>query len=91
MGASFGEIFEGNCTALGLPCVTLFQSDLAALMDSVELDPGQELVVDLEARSVTSRAGSMKASMPEARRPDARGASFWDLMARRRRDRSSRG
>ena len=43
IGASFAEIFAGNCTALGLPCLTLEPAELAALMDSVELDPGQEL------------------------------------------------
>jgi len=63
IGGSFAEIFSGNCTALGLPCVTLEPADLAALMDSVELDPGQDLVIDLEARTVTSRAGTMAAGI----------------------------
>jgi 3-isopropylmalate/(R)-2-methylmalate dehydratase small subunit len=68
VGASFAEIFHGNCTALGLPCVTLGERDLAALMDSVELDPSQRVVVDLAARSVTSRAGVMPASIREGTR-----------------------
>ncbi len=63
IGASFAEIFAGNCTALGLPCVTLEPADLATLMDTVELDPGQDLVIDLEARTVTSRAGTMAAGI----------------------------
>ncbi len=41
IGKSFAEIFAGNCTALGLPHVTLDADDLAALMDSVTLDPEQ--------------------------------------------------
>jgi 3-isopropylmalate/(R)-2-methylmalate dehydratase small subunit len=61
IGASFAEIFHGNCTALGLPCVTLSERDLATLMDGVELDPTQRVVVDLAACSVTSRAGVMPA------------------------------
>ena len=65
VGASFAEIFRGNCTALGLPCVTLAEDDLARLMESVELDPGQEVVVDVAARTVTSRAGTMAASLPD--------------------------
>jgi len=65
VGGSFAEIFAGNCTSLGLPCVTLADADLAKLMDSVELDPQQPLRVDLRARTVTSRAGSMSAGMPE--------------------------
>jgi 3-isopropylmalate/(R)-2-methylmalate dehydratase small subunit len=68
IGASFGEIFAGNCTALGLPCVTLEAAELAALMDSIELDPGQDLVIDLEARTVTSRAGTMSAGIRDGTR-----------------------
>ncbi len=65
IGASFAEIFAGNCTSLGLPCVTLSESDLTNLMDSVELDPTQEIAIDLRARTVTSRAGKMEAIVPE--------------------------
>jgi 3-isopropylmalate/(R)-2-methylmalate dehydratase small subunit len=68
IGASFAEIFAGNCTALGVPCVTLEPADLAALMDTVELDPAQEVVIDLEARTVTSRAGTMAAGIRDGTR-----------------------
>ncbi len=64
IGGSFAEIFAGNCTSLGLPCATLSESDLAKLMDSVELDPGQEIVIDLRARRIVSRAGEMEAGVP---------------------------
>ena len=65
VGGSFAEIFAGNCTSLGLPCVTLAEDDLAKLMDSVELDPTQEVRVDLVQRKVVSRAGEMTAIVPE--------------------------
>jgi 3-isopropylmalate/(R)-2-methylmalate dehydratase small subunit len=65
IGESFAEIFAGNCTALGLPYVTLDTDDLAALMDSVVLDPEQQVVVDLEARTVVSRAGAVTAKLPD--------------------------
>ena len=68
VGASFAEIFAGNCTALGLPCVTLAEPDLGSLMDAVELDPAQEVVVDLAKRSVSSRAGTHAAVLPEGAR-----------------------
>jgi 3-isopropylmalate/(R)-2-methylmalate dehydratase small subunit len=68
VGQSFAEIFAGNCTALGLPCATLDPNDLATLMDSVELDPEQELVLDLETRTLTSRAGTMAAGVRDATR-----------------------
>jgi len=65
VGASFAEIFAGNCTALGLPCATLEETDLAALMDSVEADPAQEVVLDLEARVVRHRGGALEAGIPD--------------------------
>ncbi len=65
IGESFAEIFAGNCTALGLPHVTLDADDLAALMDSVVLDPEQQVVIDLEARAVTYRAGMVAAGIPD--------------------------
>jgi 3-isopropylmalate/(R)-2-methylmalate dehydratase small subunit len=68
VGASFAEIFFGNCTALGLPCVTLAQADLARLMDAVESDPTQPVVVDLVARTVSCRAGSFPAGIPDGTR-----------------------
>ena len=65
VGGSFAEIFFGNCTSLGLPCATLSEADLAKLMDSIELDPSQEVVLDVAARTVTSRAGTMQATIPD--------------------------
>jgi 3-isopropylmalate/(R)-2-methylmalate dehydratase small subunit len=43
VGGSFAEIFAGNCTALGLPCVVLELADLDALMNAVEARPAQKL------------------------------------------------
>jgi len=80
VGESFAEIFFGNCVALGLPAVTLARADLDRLMDAVELDPTQELVLDLAAGTITSRAGTQKIAMPDgARRQLLEGA--WDATA----------
>jgi 3-isopropylmalate/(R)-2-methylmalate dehydratase small subunit len=68
VGGSFAEIFAGNCTALGLPCATLPPADLAKLMDSIDLDPAQELVLDLRARTIASRAGILACGIPEGAR-----------------------
>jgi 3-isopropylmalate/(R)-2-methylmalate dehydratase small subunit len=68
IGESFAEIFAGNCTALGLPFVKLGTSDLQALMDGVALDPEQEVRIDLEAKTVTSRAGTVAANIPDGAR-----------------------
>jgi 3-isopropylmalate/(R)-2-methylmalate dehydratase small subunit len=68
VGGSFAEIFAGNCTALGLVCATLGEDDLENLMASVELDPEQTVRIDVEARTVTSRAGTVPAVIPDGTR-----------------------
>jgi len=68
IGGSFAEIFAGNCTALGLPCATLPPDALAKLMDAIDLDPAQELVLDLRARTISSRAGTVACELQEGAR-----------------------
>jgi len=79
VGESFAEIFFGNCTALGVPAVTASRADIASLMDSVELDPSQEIAIDLAARNVTWRGGSAAIKMPEGSREQLMDGS-WDAM-----------
>ncbi len=80
VGESFAEIFFGNCVALGVPAVTASARDVAALMDAVELDPSQDIVVDLGLRSVTWRGGRAAVSMPEGPRGQLMEGS-WDAMS----------
>jgi 3-isopropylmalate/(R)-2-methylmalate dehydratase small subunit len=68
VGGSFAEIFAGNCTALGLPCVTLEAGDLATLMDAVDLDPSLEVEVDVVGRRVVCRAGTFPAGIRDGTR-----------------------
>jgi 3-isopropylmalate/(R)-2-methylmalate dehydratase small subunit len=68
VGASFAEIFAGNCLALGLPCATLAPEDLARLMDAVSLDPAQTVTVDVEGRAVVYRGGRLAAGIPDGTR-----------------------
>ena len=65
VGGSFAEIFAGNCTSLGLPCVTLGETDLSKLMDAIELDPSQNLRIEIRERRLTSRAGEMSVGIPD--------------------------
>jgi 3-isopropylmalate/(R)-2-methylmalate dehydratase small subunit len=80
VGGSFAEIFFGNCTALGLPCVTLSPGDLSALMDSVTVGPDEQLEVDLEAREVHHRGTSWALAIPEGTR-DQLLAGTWNATA----------
>lgn len=68
VGGSFAEIFQGNCTALGLPCATLEAGDLARVMDAVDADPGQTLALDLQRRSLQCRAGRFEVGMKSGAR-----------------------
>lgn len=77
VGESFAEIFFGNATAIGLPCVTLTKEDLEALFQAVEEDPSLEVEVDLVGKEV--RFGGRTA--PLSIREEAREAlveGLWD-------------
>ena len=68
IGGSFAEIFFGNCTALGLPCVTLSPADLSTVMDAIELDPEQNVEIDVQSSKVRCRAGEFDAGIPAGTR-----------------------
>ena len=48
IGESLAEIFEGNCTTLGIPTVTAQRVDIDNLMSVIEDDPAYEIRIDLE-------------------------------------------
>ncbi len=54
---SFAEIFFGNSTTLGLPCVTASHADIDALRQAIQADPKLPVTIDLEALQV--RAGQL--------------------------------
>ena len=68
VGESFAEIFFGNCSAIGLPCLTADQAGIERLMEAVETDPTQELVLDIGAQTVRYNGGLMQGSIPAGSR-----------------------
>ncbi len=54
---SFAEIFFGNCTGLGVPCVSAARGDLNRLAAAITANPRLAVTVDLEAKQV--RAGDL--------------------------------
>jgi len=77
---SFAEIFFGNSTTLGIPCVSLPHDQIEALARAVRDDPSLELTVDLERLEV--RAG--EAVYPCQIKPSARDGLLrgeWDPIA----------
>lgn len=65
---SFAEIFFGNCTGLGVPCVCASRENLETLGAAVEADPNLEVTVDLESMQVTFGGNSFAIEMPKAAR-----------------------
>lgn len=77
IGESFAEIFFGNATAIGLPCVTLAPEDLALLFQMVEKEPGLEVEVDLVNKEVRAGGRVFPLSIPEGAR-EALVEGLWD-------------
>jgi 3-isopropylmalate/(R)-2-methylmalate dehydratase small subunit len=68
VGGSFAEIFFGNCTALGIPCVTAGAAELEWLQRTVAREPGRELTLDLERGEVRFADRAIPIRVPEGTR-----------------------
>lgn len=51
---SYAEIFFGNSTTLGLPCVAGSKENVDALKAAVDADPTLNVSIDIEAKTVTA-------------------------------------
>lgn len=74
---SFGEIFFGNATTLGLPCVGASRHDLDRIRQMLESEPKCEMTIDLVAEEIRFGGDNFSASI----RPSARDALIngrWD-------------
>lgn len=79
---SFAEIFFGNSTTLGIPCVTMSKVDIADLAALIEKTPSIQVTVDLNEHKVTTDDVDFQAkiSIPgHAREPLINGR--WDSIA----------
>ena len=77
IAGNFAEIFFGNATSLGIPCVSSSRENLEKLSSAIETDPNLEVVVDVENLQV--RYGT--AEMPCEITPGARDSLLngsWD-------------
>lgn len=68
VGESFAEIFQGNCTVMGVPCLTATPDDVRTLQDAVETEPNQPLAVDLSEKTVTYGDTTIQVDLPEGNR-----------------------
>jgi 3-isopropylmalate/(R)-2-methylmalate dehydratase small subunit len=81
VGESFAEIFFGNSTTLGIPCVTVSHEAVVALARAVEAKPDTAVAVNLETNTVSAGSLSFPCSMKPGAR-DALIAGEWDPIGR---------
>ncbi|MEY3130905.1 MAG: hypothetical protein RLY12_1277 [Verrucomicrobiota bacterium] len=80
VGGSFAEIFFGNSTTLGVPCLTLSKEDLAECDAFVRANPDVEVTVDVEKLTVSAGAKTWKAGIAASAR-DGLVNGKWDPIA----------
>jgi 3-isopropylmalate/(R)-2-methylmalate dehydratase small subunit len=76
---NFAEIFFGNCTTLGIPCVTASREDIAKIAAAIDRNPATEVVVDVAKQEIRFGGQSVKAAVRDAAR-DALVNGRWDAI-----------
>jgi 3-isopropylmalate/(R)-2-methylmalate dehydratase small subunit len=76
---SFAEIFFGNCSTLGIPCVTTSAENLKALAAAVAADPSIEVTVDLVKMELRAGAHTFVIETAKSSR-DALISGEWDAI-----------
>jgi 3-isopropylmalate/(R)-2-methylmalate dehydratase small subunit len=77
---SFAEIFFGNCTTLGIPCVCATAEDIQTLAKAIETDPTLEVKVDIDAQRIFFGDQNFTVAIPDTAR-DALISGKWDPIA----------
>jgi 3-isopropylmalate/(R)-2-methylmalate dehydratase small subunit len=80
IGESFAEIFYGNSTTLGMPCVEATKEQISEMARAVEKNPSTEIDIDLEKETVTVAGKTYNVKV----RPTAKSAltqGKWDPIA----------
>jgi 3-isopropylmalate/(R)-2-methylmalate dehydratase small subunit len=68
VGGSFAEIFFGNCTANGIPCLTASLEDLDWLQRAIGRNPQQPVTVDVDRQEVRLGDRVIPARIPDGAR-----------------------
>jgi 3-isopropylmalate/(R)-2-methylmalate dehydratase small subunit len=76
---NFAEIFFGNSTTLGMPCVTASREDIAKIAAAVEANPQTEVTIDLDKLEARFAGQSVKIAQRESAR-DALVNGRWDAI-----------
>ena len=76
----FAEIFFGNSTTLGLPCVTVSSADRETLQQLVEADATTEISIDLESKTIIAAGQTFNCDIRESAR-EVLMNGHWDPIA----------
>lgn len=76
---NFAEIFFGNCTTLGIPCLSARREDIAKIAAAIEKDPQTEVVIDVANQEVRFAGQTVKAAIRDSAR-DALVNGRWDAI-----------
>ncbi|HEY3321549.1 MAG TPA: 3-isopropylmalate dehydratase small subunit [Planctomycetota bacterium] len=76
---SFAEIFAGNCTTLGIPCLMMDAKDIAAIAQAVAADAKTQITIDL-AGAVVLFAGKKASFQMKAGAREALLKGEWDAL-----------
>ena len=77
---SFADIFFGNCTTLGMPCVMAGAEEVKALAAAVEADPTVEVIIDVASSRVLAGGIEFAVKIPRAAH-EALVSGQWDPIA----------
>ena len=76
---NFAEIFFGNSTTLGMPCVTAAREDIAKIAAAIDADPKVEVTIDLVKLEARFAGQSVAIAQRETAR-DALVNGRWDAI-----------
>lgn len=80
VAVSFGEIFRGNASTIGLPCLQIGRTELAAVSDVLAKDPSSAVTVDLRSLSLSVGDLSVPLTINERQRQMFLDGS-WDTLS----------
>lgn len=76
----FAEIFFGNSTTLGMPCLTVSHNDRMELTRRIEANPRLEITLDVEKKEIHAGGDIFKAEIRESARQGLI-TGHWDPIA----------
>ena len=79
VGISYAEIFFGNSTNLGMPCVSMTEADNETLMALTENNADAELSLDLDSMTINFAGQTFPITMPTGAR-EALVSGKWDAI-----------